>query len=307
MNVQRKIDLNLLRVFVSAYQTQSVTQAAEQLDLTQSAVSNALARLKTHVGAALFNRTGRGITPTRFADELYQHIHSPLLDIESLLIGMEAFDPEVAQKRFVVYCHEAMIHSLRQSLDRALANLSVDVVLMEPPSSNEQLYDDLMLEKVDLIIDVDAPTSRVFASTVLTEDHLCCVVRQDHPRLSDPSVSDAGLTPQQYVDEQHVLFKMRRHQLPFIDWLVGESLPARQVYSQHASLIGMLAAVSYSDAVAAVPVSFAKQYQDVFQLRILPFPFDSGSFQSHMVWQAKFNKSQPHVWLRMCIEAQMAQ
>ncbi|KLV01832.1 LysR family transcriptional regulator [Photobacterium aphoticum] len=298
MNQQRKLDLNLLRVFVAAYQTQSVTQAAEQLDLTQSAVSNALSRLKQYVGSELFTRTGRGITPTRFAQELYQQIQSPLLDIESLMNGMTAFDPATSQKRFVVYCHEAMIHALRQSLDRALAALSVEVVLMEPPSSNEQLYDDLMLEKVDLIIDVDAPTSRVFASKVLTEDQLCCVVSETHPRLREANLSTA-----QYLDEQHVLFKMRRHQLPFIDWLVGESLPARLVYSQHASLIGMLAAVSYSDAIAAVPVSFAQQYQTMFQLRILPFPYDSGSFQSHMVWQAKFNKSQPHVWLRDCIEA----
>ncbi|MEF1221123.1 LysR family transcriptional regulator, partial [Photobacterium damselae] len=42
MPLSKKVDLNLLRVFVSAYQTQSVTKTAEQLDLTQSAVSNAL-------------------------------------------------------------------------------------------------------------------------------------------------------------------------------------------------------------------------------------------------------------------------
>ncbi|MBF4376460.1 LysR family transcriptional regulator, partial [Vibrio anguillarum] len=82
MKIQRKFDLNLLRVFISAYQTESVTKAAEQLDLTQSAVSNALARLKEQVGGDLFIRTGRGIKPTRFAQDLYQSIQSPLMEVE---------------------------------------------------------------------------------------------------------------------------------------------------------------------------------------------------------------------------------
>ncbi|GAL26713.1 chromosome initiation inhibitor [Vibrio variabilis] len=46
----KKFDLNLLRVFVSTYETESVTKSAEQLDLTQSSVSNALARLKRRRG-----------------------------------------------------------------------------------------------------------------------------------------------------------------------------------------------------------------------------------------------------------------
>ncbi|GAM76897.1 transcriptional regulator [Vibrio ishigakensis] len=57
----KHFDLNLLRVFVAAYRSQSVTKAADELDMTQSAVSNALARLKEGAGQELFSRTGRGI------------------------------------------------------------------------------------------------------------------------------------------------------------------------------------------------------------------------------------------------------
>lgn len=78
----KHFDLNLLRVFVAAYRSQSVTKAADELDMTQSAVSNALARLKEGAGQELFSRTGRGIKPTRFAQDLYQRVSMPLLDIE---------------------------------------------------------------------------------------------------------------------------------------------------------------------------------------------------------------------------------
>lgn len=298
MKAQRKFDLNLLRVFISAYQTESVTKAAEQLDLTQSAVSNGLARLKEYVGSELFVRTGRGIKPTRFAQDLYQSIQSPLMDIESMLEGINQFDPKISTRRFLVYCHEAQIHALRQGLDQALADLNIDVVLMEPPSNEDRLYEELQLEKVDLVIDVEAPQSKVFRSKLLKEDNLCCVVRQAHPRLANQ-----GLSKAEYLQEEHVLLKMRRSQLPFIDWFVKEVVPVRQVYSQHSSLIGMLAAVSYSDAVAVVPVTFAQQYQHVFQLNILPFPFEDQLLHSHMVWLSKMNLNPANQWLRHLISA----
>lgn len=293
MKVQRKFDLNLLRVFISAYQTESVTKAAEQLDLTQSAVSNALARLKEQVGGDLFIRTGRGIKPTRFAQDLYQSIQSPLMEVESMLQGINQFDPKTSTRRFLVYCHEAQIHVLRQRFDQSLIDMSIDVVLMEPPSNEERLYEELQLEKVDLVIDVEAPQSKVFRSTLLKEDHLCCVVRKGHSRLFKQALSKV-----EYLQEKHVLLKMRRSQLPFLDWFVKEVVPVRQIYSQHSSLIGMLAAVSYSDAVAVVPVTFAQQYQQVFQLNILPFPFEDQLLKSHMVWLSKMNLNPANQWLR---------
>ena len=60
-NYDKDLDLNLLRVFVVVADAGSVTTAADRLYLTQPAVSAALKRLASTVGAPLFVRAGRGI------------------------------------------------------------------------------------------------------------------------------------------------------------------------------------------------------------------------------------------------------
>lgn len=296
MPLSKKVDLNLLRVFVSAYQTQSVTKTAEQLDLTQSAVSNALNRLKDNLGNELFTRTGRGIKATRFAQELFQQIEPSYLTLETVLQGLHKFDPVESYRTFYVYCNEAIFHSLRQRLDTAIHDTNISVVLQELPPNEELIYEDLRLEKVDLLIDIAAPNSSQFQSQVVQQDHLCCVVSQQHPRITEDQV-----TKEQYLLERHAIMNMRRFNLLFIDWLVSDVLPPRKIYSEHNSLLSMLSALTYSDAVAVVPESIAVQYKDIFKLRMISFPFETKSFDSHLIWLKKMETNPANTWLRQLI------
>ena len=65
------MDLNLLRVFATLMLEGNVTRAAERLCLTQSAVSNALKRLRNTIGDPLFQRIEHGIKPTAVARDLW--------------------------------------------------------------------------------------------------------------------------------------------------------------------------------------------------------------------------------------------
>ena len=66
----RHLDLLLLRTFVAATDHRSMTAAARQLHLTQGAVSQQMRRLEEALGVRLFERAGRGITPTQAAERL---------------------------------------------------------------------------------------------------------------------------------------------------------------------------------------------------------------------------------------------
>jgi hypothetical protein len=59
-----RMDLNLLKVFDAIYEDRNLVLAGRRLNLTQSAVSHALARLRELVGDELFMRTGKGMVPT---------------------------------------------------------------------------------------------------------------------------------------------------------------------------------------------------------------------------------------------------
>ncbi|UPQ89395.1 LysR family transcriptional regulator [Vibrio sinaloensis] len=295
--MSQKLDLNLLKVFAAVYEQGSVTKAADKLNVTQSAVSNGLTRLKSQVGQALFSRTGRGVKPTRFAQEFYSQLQAPLLEMESLMEGLSEFNP-VTYHRFVVYCHEAMFHTLRQSLDQRLMDTSIEVFLIEMPSDEEKIYDDLINERVDLVIDISRPTGAMFNSVVVKQEELCCIVKQGHPRLNSNTMSKSS-----YLNEQHALFDLTRLNLKFVDWITDEVLPQRNAYSEHKSLLGMIEAISYSEAVGVVPLSVAQRYQSAFNLDLLPFPFANHTFDSYMIALAKMHTNQANSWLRDLISS----
>lgn len=77
-NYIETIDLNLIKVFVAVYEAQSATIAAERLDITQSAVSISLRKLRKVYKNLLFMRTGRGLSPTLMAQHIYPHLRDAL-------------------------------------------------------------------------------------------------------------------------------------------------------------------------------------------------------------------------------------
>ena len=66
----RNLDLAILRSFITAVESGSMTRAANRLHLTQSAISMQIKRLEESLGFAVFDRAGRSIQPTPSGDLL---------------------------------------------------------------------------------------------------------------------------------------------------------------------------------------------------------------------------------------------
>src|SRR6188472_3805168 len=92
-NYGRDLDLNLLRVFAVVADVESVTEAARRLYLTQPAVSAALRRLTTAVGAPLFVRSGRGLVLTARGERLLRSARPHLEALVQAALAPAAFDP----------------------------------------------------------------------------------------------------------------------------------------------------------------------------------------------------------------------
>ena len=97
----RRIDLNLLGVFDAVMQCRSVSEAARRLNVTPSAVSHTLARLRHVFGDELFIAGDIGMQPTRRALELAGPIRKGLAHIEAG-IGAVPFDPASAARTFCI-------------------------------------------------------------------------------------------------------------------------------------------------------------------------------------------------------------
>ena len=89
----RQLDLNLLRVLAAIHRARSVTAAGKSLSLSQSATSNALARLRRFFNDDLFVRSPAGLQPTRLCETLAPAVLMQLAALEGLVTGHEHFDP----------------------------------------------------------------------------------------------------------------------------------------------------------------------------------------------------------------------
>jgi hypothetical protein len=94
------IDLNLLLVFDAVYRHGSATAAANELNLTQPAVSNALTRLRGALNDPLFVRGPRGFLPTPYADSVAGAISEILARLDQTFSQVPTFDPTRAARAF---------------------------------------------------------------------------------------------------------------------------------------------------------------------------------------------------------------
>src|ERR1700748_4000348 len=94
----RAIDVNLLLVFDVLYRTRNTTRAAEQLHLTQPAVSNALKRLRTMFDDVLFVKTPTGMEPTPRADGIAKLLDEGFASIRLAVQAGQTIDPATATR-----------------------------------------------------------------------------------------------------------------------------------------------------------------------------------------------------------------
>ena len=97
-----RFDLNLLVVFEAVYAEGNLTRAAEQLNMAQPSVSNALARLRAAYDDPLFVRAGRGMAPTPLARQLISPIRLALRQVRGTLTGSVGFEPAETDRTFRV-------------------------------------------------------------------------------------------------------------------------------------------------------------------------------------------------------------
>jgi len=292
MPTRKPLDLNLLRVFMVVYRTRSFTQAAQELDLTQSSVSNAISRFRAWVGESLFNRVGRGIEPTSVAREMYRKFEHPVADIETVLLGFEHFDPNTSQRRFYVYANESVIEALQSGVQALLQNADIEVIFRESPPQEDELYRDILLERVAVAIDIKPAQQSLLSSKLLFTENLVCIVSRQHPRIQ------GVISHEQYFEEKHVFLNLRRFNLTAGDLFTEGVLPRRKMYSEQSSLLSMFATVGKSEAIGIAPLRYASQYAEMFGLQILPMPLKTRPIDLYMVWSSKYTQNPSHQWLR---------
>ena len=284
----RLMDLNLLVIAAALYRHKNVSKTAEELGLSQSAVSHALARLRDQFKDPLFVRTSKGMAPTEYARKIQNEILEILQRAELLASRQEKFEPLHAEGRVTIsstdYFEIVVMPKLLQTLSSEAPNLQVSL----RPTRGDLPKRDLEEGGTDLAIAgfyKDLPEG--FYQSKLYLDQFSCAVGQKHPLFKSKTLSE-----DQYFLSRHALITL---QGDFRDKSKGK---VRNIVYGSYSFTGMAWVLQNSDLILTAPTLLLKEYQRYFSLRVWESPVVKGAIDIRMIWHAQTHKNPLHSWIR---------
>ncbi|MCD2519560.1 LysR family transcriptional regulator [Massilia sp. G4R7] len=286
------IDLNLLSVFQEVYRERQISAAAKRLGLSQSAVSNALARLRRAFGDELFVRTASGMQPTPLAVQMAEPIGVAMAQVALALNQRSRFDPATSHRRFTlamtdvgeIYFMPALIERCR-----VLAPL-VEISSVRAGSLN--VKEEMEGGRVDLAIGPFEDISEALYQRQLFRQPYVTMFRKSHP-LGRGKVDLA-----RFVAAEHML--VDSHESPYerINGLLERAGIGPNVRFRVPHFTAVPYMVSTSDLVVTVPQKLAERAALPFGLAWIAPPLDLPPLQTNVFWHRRYNQDPGNQWLR---------
>lgn len=247
-----RVDLNLLVLFEAVQRERHVGRAAQSLQLSPSAISHGLSRLRRLLHDPLFLKHPKGVVPTQRAEELSAPIADILQRVRGMLASAEGFDAQRSTRRFTIGAPDAVFTSVLPKLVTALqkhgpqVNLNVqDILPMQALAALDARQADLVVQPLD-----DVPPR--FHATPLFEEEFAIALRVGHPLGS-------RLTLARYCAASHVLVSGAGDPYGSVDLALEKLGRSRRVAATVPHFLLALALVAETDWVAAVPRRAAPQ------------------------------------------------
>lgn len=308
-----RLDLNLLRVFDAVYQARSILRASKRLNLSQSAVSHALSRLRESLSDELFIRTSKGMEPSVRAHAIAGPIRDALRLIQRT-VGVDSFDPATTSRTFTLAANDYVTSILVSRLVRRLANIAPGIKLVVRPSTRLDLAEQIDVGRIDLALGTFADLPRRVQCVAIWEQQDVLLMRAGHPLLSGAQVTLEHLASQSwavvsvggqeegavngYISERGLARQSDMFDRQSLEQALAsiDQVPRYALTLPHA--LALPDVLGDSDLLSVVPEPLACAFQTKFGLCQRPLPYPAPVSMLQAVWHAR-NQSDPgHLWLR---------
>ncbi len=288
----RKFDLNLLVTLDVLLREKSVTRAASNLFLSQSAMSHSLHRLRDMLGDPLLVRGAGGLALTPLAQELREPVRQALQSVE-LVLGKGHFDPATASNIFTLGSTDYFDSLLLPRLTEQLRAQAPDVRVLIHNVVKEHVREDLSRGNIDLCVSF-APKASAHTKTLFTETY-SCVVRA-HGRKPAKK-----LTMEQYLQASHVLVSPSGTFTGTVDAHLARQHMARKVVMSTPRYLCAAEVVAKSDLMLTVQTRLARKFVDYLPVHVIDLPFAMAEQPLLMQWSQRTHKDPANIWLRRMI------
>jgi DNA-binding transcriptional LysR family regulator len=291
----RRLDLNLLLVFDALFRHRGVVAAADELSLSASACSHALARLRAALGDELFVRHGSGMRPTARAEQMASSVREALEMLTGALGDTDRFIPSTSTQEFVLAATDftafAVLPQLIPALERDAPHVRVRVVY----STHSESLDDLASGQVHFALGFsdEKSTQRTSLESIdCFADDYVVAVRQGHQRIRKK------LSLARYLAERHVVVTPWNSEQSVIDAALLSAGFTRDVAVKLPSVMAAPFIVANSELLLTLPRRAALQLADAIPLAIHPTPFNISRYVLKVFFHRRHSDSPAHRWMR---------
>lgn len=296
-----KLDLNLLVVFETVYETRNISQAAAQLGMTQPTISNALARLRAQLGDPLFSRIDRGVAPTPFSENLIGSVRQALVTLKNGLHLQSNFDIKSSTRQFKLSMHGfpvvTLLPELLREIDSEAPGIGVEILT---PEWNKP-FETLLRDEVDIALESFPHEDKRILFEPLFNLQIVAIARRGHPLI------DGYLSREAYSRLGHVALSSEARRRTQVESALLSVDTRRRIVCTVPNTGELAPMVASTDLVALVPLRYAHVISQYFDLQILQIPFRYPTVKLIMGWRQQQDNDPGLTWLKSKIrEAALA-
>jgi len=287
------LDLNLLVTLDVLLSEGSVVGAAKRLQLSASAMSRSLARLREATGDPLLVRAGRGLVPTPRALELRGRVRQVVDDAEAVLRPTLKVDLKSLVRTFTIRSTEGFAETFGAELIDRVAKEAPSVQLSftaKPDKDSTPLRDGTVDLETGVIGRMMGPEIRAQG---LFRDRFVGVIRPGHKLLK------GRMSPERYASARHVLIERRGLRVAMVDEVLERMGLARNAVVTVGGFGAAIALARTSDVVATVPEKHTAGLCEGVQCFKLPVQVEA--FTVSLFWHPRLEADPAHRWLRALV------
>ena len=292
----KQFDLNQLIILDALLREHSVTRAARQLNLSQPAMSSALARLRAYLNDDILVQHGKKMVPTSHALDMAPKVRKALEDIENIVTSSTVFDPASSQYRFRIcasdYVTVVLLQPLLAKLERLAPGVSMDI---SPPAPEALAR--LEHGEIDFLLTPDQFTASAHPKHLLFEEQHVVVGCRKNP------VFKKALTEEIFFDQGHVVIELN-HAQTFAEQQIGKLNPRRHVEVVCPSFLAVPWMLMNTRRLAVMHERLARYMVKILPLKTAPLPFTLPPMQEMVQYHSARKTDGGVQWMLRCIQEQ---
>ncbi|WP_322047964.1 LysR family transcriptional regulator [Paraburkholderia sp. J67] len=293
-----RLDLNLLVTLDALLDERRITRAAERLNLSQSAISGMLAKLREYFDDELLVPVGRNLELTPLALELVQPVRDLLLQVQTIVAIDPTFDPAHARRHFTIATSDYVINVLMRRVIPALEQRAPNVTLEFMPLV-EDSADKLRRGEYDLLIIPEPFLAQDHPHRPLFDDGYTCVVWEGNEAVGK------RVSVEEFERLDHVAALLGWPRAPTYDSRYLEAQGIRRRVRVTTSDFGSIAsALIGTRMIATMHRRLAAELSYRLPLRLVEPPIAIPAVREFLQWHEYREKDPCHRWLReLLVEA----